>query len=116
VKDHPEVKDHARHREPSGTSCRPTNWTSLLKLYSKVSNKTLVISKTLGIEGKKLLTPDDDFEALKDFNHAVRRRAHRAREHAPGVPGACWRHTPTCRSGWRPFRAAFSAGKAACRP
>ena len=26
------------------------------------------ISKTFGIEGKKLLTPDDDYEALKDFN------------------------------------------------
>ena len=24
----------------------------------------------LGIEGKKLLTPEDDFEALKEFNHA----------------------------------------------
>jgi hypothetical protein len=30
----------------------------------------LLISKTLGIEGKKLLTPDDDYEALKEFNHA----------------------------------------------
>jgi hypothetical protein len=29
-----------------------------------------LISKTLGIEGKKLLRPEDDYEALKDFNHA----------------------------------------------
>ena len=29
-----------------------------------------MISKTLGIEGKKLLTPEDDYEALKEFNHA----------------------------------------------
>jgi hypothetical protein len=35
-----------------------------------VSHKTLRISKVFGIEGKKLLTPDDDFEALKEFNHA----------------------------------------------
>lgn len=27
------------------------------------------ISKTFGIEGKKLLRPEDDFEALKNFNH-----------------------------------------------
>src|SRR5436190_10103531 len=29
-----------------------------------------MISKTLGIEGKKLLTPEDDYAALKEFNHA----------------------------------------------
>ena len=38
---------------------------SSIKPYSK---KTLRISKTFGIEGKKLLTPDDDYEALRDFN------------------------------------------------
>ena len=42
----------------------------LLKLYTKVSHKTLRISKTFGIEGKKLLTPDDDYDALKNFNHS----------------------------------------------
>jgi hypothetical protein len=35
-----------------------------------VTQKTLLISKTLGIEGKKLLTPEDDYEALKEFNQA----------------------------------------------
>ena len=30
----------------------------------------MLISKTLGIEGKKLLTPEDDFDAFKEFNHA----------------------------------------------
>jgi hypothetical protein len=34
-----------------------------------VSHKTLRISKTFGIEGKKLLKPDDDYEALRDFIH-----------------------------------------------
>jgi hypothetical protein len=34
-----------------------------------VTHKTLRISKTFGIEGKKLLTPEDDYEALKEFNH-----------------------------------------------
>jgi hypothetical protein len=42
----------------------------LLSLYSRVTNKTLRISKTLGIEGGQLLTPDDDFQALKNFNEA----------------------------------------------
>lgn len=42
----------------------------LLRLYSRVSHKVLRISRTFGIEGKKLLTPDDDFDALKDFTHA----------------------------------------------
>jgi superfamily II DNA or RNA helicase len=46
----------------------PSELDDLLRLYSNVSHKTLLISKTLGIEGKKLLSPDDDFEALKEFN------------------------------------------------
>lgn len=46
----------------------PAELEKLLFLYHTVSKKTLRISKTFGIEGKKLLTPDDDYEALKDFN------------------------------------------------
>ena len=46
----------------------PAELEQLLNLYQTVSKKTLRISKTFGIEGKKLLTPDDDFDALKDFN------------------------------------------------
>ena len=41
----------------------------LLRLYYRVAHKALRISKTFGIEGRKLLTPEDDFEALKEFNH-----------------------------------------------
>src|ERR1035437_4066176 len=48
----------------------PDELEALLKLYSRVSHKVLRISRTFGIEGKKLLTPEDDFEALKDFTHA----------------------------------------------
>ncbi|MBM4388132.1 MAG: helicase, partial [Deltaproteobacteria bacterium] len=48
----------------------PDELDTLLKLYAKVSKKTLRISKVFGIEGKKLLHPNDDYEALKDFNHA----------------------------------------------
>ncbi len=48
----------------------PKELDSLLRLYSKVAHKTLRISKTFGIEGRKLLRPEDHFEALKDFNHS----------------------------------------------
>ncbi len=34
-----------------------------------MSSKTLKISKAFGIQGKKLLKPDDDYDALKDFLH-----------------------------------------------
>lgn len=46
----------------------PSELEQLLSLYHTVSKKTLRISKTFGIEGKKLLTPEDDYEALKEFN------------------------------------------------
>ena len=48
----------------------PEELEQLLNLYRKVSQKTLRISKTFGIEAKQLLTPDDDYDALKDFNSA----------------------------------------------
>ena len=46
----------------------PDEIDTLLKLYSRVSGKTLLISKALGIEHGKLLTPDDDFAILKELN------------------------------------------------
>ena len=48
----------------------PSELEQLLSLYKTVSKKTLRISKTFGIEGRKLLTPDDEYEALKEFNSA----------------------------------------------
>ena len=47
----------------------PEELNELLSLYAKVTHKTLRISKTFGIEGKKLLTADDDFADLQNFNH-----------------------------------------------
>ncbi len=47
----------------------PDDLDDLLRLYFRVSNKTLRISKVFGIEGKKLLKPEDDYEALRDFTH-----------------------------------------------
>jgi superfamily II DNA or RNA helicase len=48
----------------------PDELDDLLRLYRNVSHKVLRISKTFGIEGKKLLKPDDDYEAVKEFNQA----------------------------------------------
>jgi superfamily II DNA or RNA helicase len=46
----------------------PDDLERLLALYRRVAHKTLRISRVFGIEGQKLLKPDDDFDALKNFN------------------------------------------------
>ena len=69
VKDHPDVKA-IRGTVEYWNFLPPGELDELLSLYKKVSNKTLLISKTLGIETGKLLRPDDEFEALRDFDHA----------------------------------------------
>ena len=66
--DHPEQMD-LRGSVAYWNFLPPDELDQLLKLYTKVTHKTLRISKTFGIEGKKLLHPDDDFAALKNFNH-----------------------------------------------
>jgi len=68
LKDHPEVKA-IRGTVEYWNFLPPGELDELLNLFKKVSNKTLLISKTLGIEGKKLLRPEDDFAALRDFDH-----------------------------------------------
>src|SRR5690606_26532754 len=67
VADHPEVAKQ-RGRIAFWNFLPPDDLDTLLRLYGKVSHKTLLISKTLGIEGKKLLKPEDDYEALKEIN------------------------------------------------
>jgi hypothetical protein len=47
----------------------PDELNDLLLLYQRVAHKTLRISKVFGIEGRKFLKPDDDYEALRDFVH-----------------------------------------------
>jgi hypothetical protein len=69
IADHPEVAS-SRGKVSFWNFLPPDELNALLTLFTKVTQKTLLISRTLGIEGKKLLTPDDDYEALKDFNHA----------------------------------------------
>ena len=46
----------------------PDELDELLRLFQRVTKKTLVISRTLGIEGRKLLTPDDAFDPIKELN------------------------------------------------
>lgn len=67
LRDHPEL---AKDRENAyyWNFLPPSELEQLLSLYKTVSQKTLRISKTFGIEGKKLLTPDDEYDALRDFN------------------------------------------------
>ena len=46
----------------------PDELETLLHLYNRVNKKTLVISKAFGIEGRKLLHPEDDFDPVKEIN------------------------------------------------
>ena len=74
----PEIEDRIAADDPAEAAERgvvrywnflpPDDLDRILQLYGRVSGKTLLISRTLGIEGRKLLTPEDDFEALKEFN------------------------------------------------
>ncbi len=40
----------------------PDELDGLLRLYQKVNRKVVTISRTLGIEHGKLLTPDDEYD------------------------------------------------------
>ena len=69
VAEHPKV-EASRGKVIFWNFLPPDELNAILTLYTKVTQKTLLISKTLGIEGKKLLTPEDDFDALREFNQA----------------------------------------------
>ncbi len=66
VADHPDERS-IRGKVVYWNFLPPDELDELLKLYSRVAHKTLRISKVFGIEGKKLLKPDDDYDALRDF-------------------------------------------------
>lgn len=66
IKDHPKEKSR-RGRVVYWNFLPPDDLEDLLRLFGKVALKTLRISKVFGIEGRKLLRPEDDFDALKDF-------------------------------------------------
>lgn len=67
VHDHPDQKS-LRGGVAYWNFLPPDDLDELLALYRRVAHKTLRISRVFGIEGRKLLTPDDDYEALKNFN------------------------------------------------
>lgn len=67
VADHPEQKG-LRGQIAYWNFLPPDELDELLRLFQRVTNKTLVISRTMGIEGRKLLTPDDEFDPVKEMN------------------------------------------------
>lgn len=67
VADHPEQKA-LRGRVEFWNFLPPDELDDLLRLFQRVTHKTLVISRTLGIEGRQLLTPDDAFDPIKELN------------------------------------------------
>lgn len=67
VADHPEQKK-LRGKVSFWNFLPPDDLEELLRLFQRVANKTIVISRTLGIEGRKLLTPDDEFDPMKELN------------------------------------------------
>jgi len=69
VADHPE-ETNLRGIVKYWNFLPPDELNQILSLYRIVSHKTLIISKTQGIEGRVLLTPEDDYAALKEFNQA----------------------------------------------
>ena len=69
IKDHPE-DEKLRAKVAYWNFLPPGELEQLLRLYQRVAFKTLRISKVFGIEGKQLLTPKDDFDAIRDFIHA----------------------------------------------
>jgi superfamily II DNA/RNA helicase len=73
VADHPERKA-LRGRVKYWNFLPPAELNRLLTLYTRVTHKILRISETFGIEGQKLLRPDDHLNALKEFNQAYEGR------------------------------------------
>jgi hypothetical protein len=69
VADHPE-RAAVRGKVAYWNFLPPEELDELLHLYNRVSHKVLRISRVFGIEGKKLLKPEDDYDALKDFTHS----------------------------------------------
>jgi superfamily II DNA or RNA helicase len=67
------IADHPHRKKLRGKTAfwnflPPDELDEILRLFQRVTNKTLVISRTMGIEGRKLLTPDDEFDPIKEIN------------------------------------------------
>lgn len=68
IGDHPELKLQ-RGKVIYWNFLPPDDLNVLLSLYTTVTGKVLMISSIFGIEGKKLLSPEDDYQALIEFIH-----------------------------------------------
>ena len=66
IADHPEVAP-LRRTVAFWNFLPPDQLDFFLNLYKRVAGKTLRISKTFGIEGRQLLTGDDNYDDLKDL-------------------------------------------------
>ena len=76
----PKVEDAIKRDHPDQAKYRgnvaywnflpPAELNEILTLYAKVTQKTLLISETLGIEGRKLITAEDNYRAIKEFNES----------------------------------------------
>ena len=67
------IADHPHRKKLRGKTAfwnflPPDELDGILRLFQRVTHKTLVISRTMGIEGRKLLTPDDEFDPIKELN------------------------------------------------
>ena len=67
VRDHPD-RAGSRGKVAYWNFLPPDELEGLLALYQRVARKTLRISKTLGIETGQLLTGDDDYDTLRNFD------------------------------------------------
>ena len=67
IADHPDRKK-LRGKTAFWNFLPPDELDEILRLFQRVTHKTLVISRTMGIEGRKLLTPDDEFDPVKELN------------------------------------------------
>ena len=65
--DHPELAG-LRGKVAFWNFLPPDDLDELLRLFQRVTGKVLVISRTLGIEGRTLLTPDDEFDPIRELN------------------------------------------------
>ena len=67
IANHPERKAQ-RGKTAFWNFLPPDELDEILRLFQRVTHKTLLISRTMGIEGRKLLTPDDEFDPIKELN------------------------------------------------
>jgi hypothetical protein len=68
--DHPELKE-LRGKVKYWNFLPPDELNKLLSLYQRVTNKTLMISEVFGIEGGKLITPEDNLRAIAELNAGI---------------------------------------------